>query len=136
MTETAGLLGSAIYEIKEACTGCDELWQANYMLRTLLKRLKFFRAVSPSKSPKVMGLTGIHDLDMLSHFNELTHCTWCGKEGQNEGTIINHLWTVHYVRNVLAAHLSCWRPSTATARRTANPQGREVPTSHPHPHSY
>ena len=66
------------------------------MLSTLPNGLKFFRAVSPSKSPKVIGLMGIHDLDMLCHFNGLTHCPWCGKEGQNEGTIVNHLWTVHY----------------------------------------
>ena len=43
-----------------------------------------------------MGLMGIHNLDALCHFSGLTHCPWCGKEGQNEGTIINHLQTVHY----------------------------------------
>ena len=108
MIKTAGLLGSAIYKIKEAWTGQDELWQANYTLRTLPKGLKFFRAVSPSKSPRVMRLMGIHNLDVLCHFNGLTHCPWCGKESQNEDTIVNHLQTVHYnwasyVRNVLAA---------------------------------
>ena len=96
MAKTTGLLGSAIYEIKEAWTGQDELQQANYMLRTLPKGLTFFRVVSQSKSPKVMGLMGIHNLDMLHHFNGLTDCPWCGKEGQNGGTIVNHLWTVHY----------------------------------------
>ena len=63
---------------------------------TLQKGLKFFRAVSPSKSAKVMGLMGIHDPDVLCHFNGVTHCPWCRKVGQNEGTIINHLRTVHY----------------------------------------
>ena len=96
MIKTAGLLGSAIYEIKVACTGWDELQQANNMLRTLLKALKILRAVSSSKSPKVMGLMGIHHLDALCHFNGLTHCPWCRKEGKNEGTIVNHLQTVHY----------------------------------------
>ena len=43
-----------------------------------------------------MGLTGIHDLDALHCFNGVTHCPWCRKEGQNEGTVINHLQTVHY----------------------------------------
>ena len=81
MTETAGLLGSAIYEIKEAQTGKDELQQANYMLRTLPKGLKFFRAVSSSESTKVMGLMGIHDPDALCHFNGLTHCPWCRERG-------------------------------------------------------
>ena len=96
MIKTAGLLGSTIYKIKEAWTGRDELEQANYTLRTLPKGLKFFQAVSPSESLKVMGLMGIHYPDKLCHFNGLTHCSWFEKEGQNEGTIINHLQTVHY----------------------------------------
>ena len=101
MAKTTGLLGSAIYEIKEAWTGWDDLQQANYTLRTLPKGLKFFTVVSPSKSPKVMGLMGIHNLYALHHFNGLTHCPWCGKEGQNEGTIVNHLWTVHYKLGII-----------------------------------
>ena len=96
MIKTAALLGCTIYEIKEAWTGQDELWQANYALRILPKGLNIFRAVSLSESPNVIGLTSIHDLDMLCHFSGLTHCPWCGKEGQNEGTIVTHLWTVHY----------------------------------------
>ena len=96
MIKTADLHGSAIYKIKEAWTGQDELWQANYTLRTLLKGLKFFRAVFPPESPKVMRLMGIHDPDALCCFNRLTHCPWCRMEGQNEGTIINYLQTVHY----------------------------------------
>ena len=96
MAETAKLLDMAIYDIKEVWKGPDELQQANYTLRTLPKGLKFLRAVSPSESPKVMGLTGIHDPDALHHFNGMTHFPWCRKEGQNEGTIINHLQTVHY----------------------------------------
>ena len=96
MIESAGLLGSAIYKITEAWSGQDELQQANYLLMTLPKGLKFFRVVSPSESPKVMGLMGIHNLDMLCHFTGMTHCYWCGKVGQNKGTIVNHLQTVHY----------------------------------------
>ena len=76
--------------------GPDTLWEANYTLRTLPKGLKFLRVVPPSESPKVMGLRGIHDPDALCHFNGVTHCPWCRKEGQNEGTVIYHLWTVHY----------------------------------------
>ena len=65
MIETAGLLGSTIYKIQEAGTGWDELQHANYVLRTLPKGLKFFQVVSPSESPKVMGLVGIHHPDAL-----------------------------------------------------------------------
>ena len=96
MAKTAKLLGSAIYEIKEVWVGPDKLWQANYVLRTLPKGLKFLTAVPPSKPPKDMGLMGIHDPVTLCHFNRMTNCPWCGKEDQNEGTVINHLWTVHY----------------------------------------
>ena len=27
---------------------------------------------------------------------QVNFCHWCGKEGQNEGTVVNHLWTMHY----------------------------------------
>ena len=96
MTKSAKLLGTSIYEIWAAWTGPDELKQAKYALRSLPKGLKFLHAVPPSESPKVMGLVGIHDPDTLCPFNSMTHCPWCGKEGQNEGTVVNHLWTVHY----------------------------------------
>ena len=43
-----------------------------------------------------MGLVGIHDLDALHCFSGITYCPWCRKKGQNEGTMVNHLWMVHY----------------------------------------
>ena len=46
---------------------------------------------TPSESPKVMELVIIHELDTLCHFRGITHCPWCGKEGQNKGTVVNHL---------------------------------------------
>ena len=96
MIKSAGLLSSKIYEIKETWTGQRELQYTNYALRTLPKGLKFFHPVSPSESPKVMDLTSIHHPDALHHFNGVTHCPWCGKEGQNKGTVINHLLMMHY----------------------------------------
>ena len=60
------------------------------------KGLKFLRVVSAKEYPKVMGLKGIHDPNALQCFTGYTYCPWCGKDGQNEGTIINHLRTVHY----------------------------------------
>ena len=96
MAASANLLVTSIYEIQALWMGLDELKQANYALRCLPKGLKFLHMVPPSESPKVMGLIGIHNLDTLHHFSGITHCPWCGKEGQNEGTVVNHLWTVHY----------------------------------------
>ena len=96
MIESTSLLGSEIFEIQETWTGQHELEYANYALKTLPKGLKFFYPVSPSESPKVMGLTNIHHPDAFHHFNRVTHCLWCRKEGQNEGMIVNHVWTMHY----------------------------------------
>ena len=96
MAKSAELLGTSIYKIQVLWTGPDELRQANYALRSLPKGLKFFCVVPPLESPKVMGLVGIHDPDALHCFNSVTHCPWCRKEGQNKGTVVNHLWTVHY----------------------------------------
>ena len=74
MIKSTGLLSSKIYEIKETWTGQHELQYTNYVQRTLLKWLKFFCPVSPSESPKVMGLTGIHHANTLHHFNGVTRC--------------------------------------------------------------
>ena len=43
-----------------------------------------------------MGLMGSHDPEALHHFSSVTYCPWCRKEGQNEGTVVNHIWTTHY----------------------------------------
>ena len=43
-----------------------------------------------------MGLVSIHDPNALCHFSGMTHCPRCGKEAQNEGTVINHLQMVYY----------------------------------------
>ena len=92
----ARLLGTDIHEIQASWTGPEELKQVNYILRSLPKGLKFLRVVPTSESPKVMGLVGIHDPDALQCFAGFTYCPWCGKEGQNEGTVVNHLRTTHY----------------------------------------
>ena len=94
MAASTELLGTSIYEIQASWMGPDELKQAKYALRSLPKGLKLLHVVP--QSPKVMGLVGIHDPDALHCFSSITHCPWCGKEGQNEGTMVNHLWMVHY----------------------------------------
>ena len=96
LADGAGLLGKSIYEIQLSWDGPEELMHANYSLQSLPKGLRFLRAVPATESPKVMGLKGIHDSDALQHFTGYTYCPWCGKEGQNEVTMVNHLRTVHY----------------------------------------
>ena len=96
LAQGAGLLGKFIHEIQVSWNGPEELKHANYILRSLPKGLKFLRAVCAKESPKIMDLKGIHDSDALQCFASYTYCPWCGKDGQNKGTIINHLRTVHY----------------------------------------
>ena len=96
MAKSAELLGTSIHKIQVVWMGPNELRQANYALRSLPKGLKFLCAVPPSESPKIMGLVEIHDPDALHHFNSLTHCPWCGKEGQNERIVVNHLHVANY----------------------------------------
>ena len=96
MATSAELLGTSIYEIQVSWTGPDKLKQANYALQSLPKGLKYLHVVPQLESPKFMGLMGIYDPDTLCHFSGITHCPWCGKEGQNEGTMVNHLQTVYY----------------------------------------
>ena len=96
MATSTKLLGTSIYEIQASWMGPEELKQANYALRSLPKGLKFLHVEPPSESPMVIGLVVRHDLDALGCFSGITHCPWCGKEGQNEGTMVNHLRTVHY----------------------------------------
>ena len=90
--QVPALLGTAIYKIQSSWTGPEELKQANYTLLSLPNGLKFLQVVPSSESPKVMGLIGIHNPDALHHFGSVTYCPWCRKEGQNEGTMVNHLW--------------------------------------------
>ena len=96
LTQSAGLLGECIFEIQHSWKRLEHLKQANYVLQSLPKGLKFLRVVSAKESPKVMGLKVIHDPEALWHFASYTYCSWCGKDRQNEGTIVNHLRTVHY----------------------------------------
>ena len=91
LAEGADLLGKSIHELQLSWEGPEELKHANYSLCSLPKGLRFLRVVPTLESPKIMGLKGIHDADALRHFAGYTYCPWCGKEGQNEGTVVNYL---------------------------------------------
>ena len=95
--------------------GQHELEYTNYALKTLQKGLKFFHPVSPSESPKIMGLTSIHHPDALCCFNGVTHCLWCGKEDRNEGMIVNHIQTMHYKLGLVYEKCFCCPSVTSEA---------------------
>ena len=96
LAESASLLGEAIHKIQLSWTGPKELKQANYVLQSLPKGLRFLRVVPAMESPKVMGIMGIHNPNALRCYAGYTYCPWCGKKGQNEGTVVKHLRTTHY----------------------------------------
>ena len=96
LSQEAGLLGESIFELPWLWEGPEHLKQANYVFQSQPKGLKFLRAVSAKESLKEMGLKWIHGPEALWHFTGYTYCPWCRKYGQNKGTIVNHLRTVHY----------------------------------------
>ena len=116
MIMSVDLLDSKIYKIQEVWTGWKDLWYANDALKSLLKCVWFFFPISPSESPKLMGLKGIHHPDALHHFAGLTFWPWCGKEGQNEGTVVNHLRTTHYKLGLVWCRCLHFPPVTSEAR--------------------
>ena len=58
----AGLMDSEIYLVWDQWWGKKELHMVSYMARGSAKDLHYFQVVSPTESPKIMGLRGIHSL--------------------------------------------------------------------------
>ena len=113
MITSANLLGSEICKVQEVWAGQKDLRFTYWAMRGLPKCLLFFCLVSPSESPKVMGLKRIHHPDTLYCHAGLSYCPWCGMKGQNEGTVVNHLWTMHYRLGLVCS--GCLHYSTTTS---------------------
>ena len=60
LAEMAGLLSTEVYPVHNQWVGRKELHSAYYAVRGSAKDHHFFRMVVPLKSPKIMGLWGIH----------------------------------------------------------------------------
>ena len=89
MVDVVSLLNMEIYLVQDLWPGKKELHAANCAAISSAKEICYFWMVSPMESPKIMGLKGIHH-------TSLSFYPWCGKEGQKEGTVVNHLHTGHY----------------------------------------
>ena len=96
MITSTNLLGSKVYEVQEVWAGQKDLRCTHHAMRGLPQGLQFFHLVPSSESPTVMRLKEIHHPNTLHCHAGLSYCPWCGKEGQNKGTVINHLQTMHY----------------------------------------
>ena len=93
---SAGLLDSDVHKVKDEWTGWKDLQATHQTAKSPLKDIHFFQLVPPTESPKIMGLKGIHSPKALKWQAGLLVCPWSKKEGQNQGTVVNHLCTMHY----------------------------------------
>ena len=91
MVTSAGLMDSEVLKVQEVWTGQKDLQVTHHAAKGSPKSIQYFWVVPPTESPKIMGLKGIHSLKALCWQVGLSFCLWCGNEGQNEGTIVNHL---------------------------------------------
>ena len=94
MASSAGLLDSNVHEVQDEWTGQKDLLATHQVAKSSLRDICFFWLVPPNESPKIMGLEGIHYPEVLKWQASQSFCPWCGKEGQNEGTVANHLCTM------------------------------------------
>ena len=62
-----------------------------------------------------MGLKGIPSPKTLWQWSGLTFCLWCRKEGQNEGTMVNHLQTTNYHQGLISTHCLDYCTTSADA---------------------
>ena len=103
LAEIAGLLGTKVYSVHDQWVGRKECCSTYPIVRGSAKDLHFFRTVVPLEFHKIRGLWGIHSPEALKWQTGLSFCPWCGKEGQNKGTMVNHLCTGHY-HHLLVCH--------------------------------
>ena len=96
MADMVSLLNTKVHQVWDPWPGKKELCAANHAAIGSAKEICYFWVVSSTESPKIMGLKGIHFSEALKHQGGLLFCPWCGKEGQNKGTMVNHLCTGHY----------------------------------------
>ena len=88
-----GLTDAEIHLVQDQWQGKKELQATNYMVRGSAKDLHYFQIVPPLESPKIMGLKGIHSPRLSSIKPVSCSASGVGKEGQNEGSIVNNLCT-------------------------------------------
>ena len=96
MVDVVSLLNTEIHKVQDPWPGKKELHAANHVAMSSTKNISYFWVVSPTESSRIMGLKGIHSPEALKCQGSLSFCPWCRKEGQNEGTMVNHLHTGHY----------------------------------------
>ena len=114
MATSVYLMGSEVHEVQEVWTGQKDLRAIYWHDKNFPKNIHFFRVLPPTESPKIMGLRGVHSPKDLQWWCPVSFCLWCGKEGQSECMVVNHLWTSHYHLGLICSHCmeyfthECW----------------------------
>ena len=103
-------------------SGCMDGWKdlhnTNHTAKASQWNIQFFHMVTPTEPPSIMGLEGIHSPEGLCRQCGNLYCPWCAKEGKNEGTVVNHLCTVHYhLGLVCTLFLAYFSTSAGTMRK-------------------
>ena len=94
MVQETNLLNVEIPEVQEAWTDRQELKATNCAAKASQREIQFsaqYHWVTQHHGVEGVSLPWGPTLVRLSLI-----LPWCGKEGQNKGTMVNHLWNVHY----------------------------------------
>ena len=126
--DSAGLLKSNIYEVQDTWTGQKDLCTANHTAKASQKNKQFFHMVAPTELPSIMLLEGIHTPEALHRWGGHSYCPWCAKEGQNEGTMVNHLCTVHYHIGLVCTLCLAFFTTSADTMRKYGPHCKAMTT--------
>ena len=79
--------------------------------------------------PKDHGPEGDTFPKVLKHQGGLSFCPWCGKEGHNEGTVVNYLCTGHYHLG-LVCERCLWYFTTSSNMMQCHVQGCQPTHAH------
>ena len=135
MAETAKLLGLAIYEIKECGRGwmnCSKLTTCWEPCQRAWYSLQWYPHWSPQRLWAWWAyMTQIHCTTSMGWPTALGVGRRAKMRAQSSTTSRQcTIGSASCAKNVTATCLLHWTSSTATAGRTANPQGREAPMSY------
>ena len=128
MVDSAGLLESDIYEGQDAWMGWKDPHTTNHTAKASQKNIQFFLMVTPMESPSIIGLEGIHYPEALHRRGSHAYCPWCAKEGQNEGTVVNHLQTVHYCLGLVCTLCLAFFTTSVDTMRKYKPSSKATAT--------
>ena len=129
MADFGGLPKSNIYEVQDPWMGQKDLCTANHAAKASQRNIQFFSMLTLTKLPSIMGLEGIHLPEALHRWGSCSYCPWFAKEGQNEGTMVNHLHTVHYHLGLACALCLAFFTISADNMRKHGPHCKALATS-------